>query len=121
MEPEQDSVELHRYLAVLGRWWWALLIVPAIAGALAYFQADSQTPQYRATTEVLVQEARRSLIGPSDPTTNEELANTYARLATTSSLRGQVGQELGLTELPTIGPQGAGQYSGSPRKARTQK
>ena len=84
------------------------MIVPAIVGALAYFQAGSQTPQYRATTEILVREARRSLIGPSDPMTNEELANTYARLATTSSLRSQGRQELGLTELPTIKASGSG-------------
>ena len=37
MEPEQDNVDLRKYLEILIHWWWVLLIVPAITVGLAYF------------------------------------------------------------------------------------
>ena len=107
MQAEQDSLELGKYLEILVRWWWVLLIVPVIFGTLAYYHFSNQPDQYRAATDVLVQEARSSLIGPAESGTNERLANTYARLATTRDLGRRVQEELAQagsswTQFPSI-------------------
>ena len=108
MGPESDNLDLAKYVDVFTRWWWVILLVPAIAGVLAYYQASTQTPLYRASTDILVQQARSGLIGPANTQANADLANTYAKLAETTPLLEQLRGELALTELPKIKASGRG-------------
>ena len=77
MQSGQDGFELNNYLRLLFRWWWVLLIAPAITAGVTYYHANSQTPLYIATTEVLVQQARSGLIGPANLNANQELVGSW--------------------------------------------
>ena len=108
MEPEQDNLDLKKYLEILIRWWWVLLIVPPITIGLAYFQANNQIPMYRAATEIMVLQARSGLIGPANSSTNEGLASTYSRIGNTRDLRSRVQEELSLARPPNAKASGNG-------------
>ncbi len=78
-------MELKRYAAVLRRWLWLILLAMAIAAGTSSF-ATSQMPRvYQASTIVIV---GQSLQNP-DPTSgllniSQQLAQTYAQIATTA-------------------------------------
>lgn len=93
---EEERVDLRRYLDVLLRWWWLLLLGPIVAGAGAYAFSIQQTPQYRAATLVLVQQrSGLSLPNAGDFQLSQVLASTYKEVLTTRPVLEAVVGELG--------------------------
>ena len=108
MNTDTDDIEFRKYLAVLTRWWWILMLIPIIFGSLAFLYSGTQTPMYRASEDILVQQARSGLLGPAIPGANEDLARTYSALASTKRLLKQTQVELGLSVIPKAKASGKG-------------
>jgi non-specific protein-tyrosine kinase len=90
------SDEFRRYLALLWHWSWLIVLTTALAGGAAYYRVKQQTPLYRASTLVMVNEAPvdRS-IDYTTMMTSERLAQTYAELITTRPVLMAVAERLG--------------------------
>ena len=76
-----DTVDLRKYLHLLLRWWWLVILIGLVTGGLGYIISKYMTPYYSATSTVLVNES------PGTQTTDyssvmmsERLAKTYAEL-----------------------------------------
>ena len=65
MNTDTDDIELRKYLAVLARWWWFLMLAPGILGSLAFLYSGRQTPMYCASEDILVKQAQSGLLGPA--------------------------------------------------------
>ena len=100
--------DFRQYLSVLTRWWWILVLVPIVLGSLAFLYSRAQTPLYRATEDILVQQARSGLLGPVIPGANQSLAREYSELAKTNRLLNQTQEELGLLSVPKATAAGRG-------------
>ena len=90
-----------RYLQLIRRWWWVLVIAPLITGGIAYFIFKDKPPIYQAET--------RLLIGPGidtpDPDLNAlraggQLMQTYAELSSTGPFLQEIIDELDLQVTP---------------------
>jgi len=93
-----DTVDLRKYLHLLLRWWWLVILIGLVTGGLGYIISKYMTPYYSATSTVLVNES------PGTQTTDyssvmmsERLAKTYAELMVKGSVLQQVIKELNLT------------------------
>lgn len=77
-------MELKRYLGVLKRWIWLVLLGAIVAGGAAYFISSNMTPIYAAKSRYLIDEAP----GSNNPNeyskllTEEKLAQTYVEIST---------------------------------------
>jgi diguanylate cyclase (GGDEF)-like protein len=97
-------MELKRYLAILWRWWWLILValVAAIMGSIVF--TYTRPPQYQATVRLVVSpsaattedlgEQRASLGTLSDQPT---IVNTYAEIAQSQSIIKAAWDQLGLS------------------------
>lgn len=79
--PEETTIDLHLYLALLKHWAWAFILAGVLTAAGAYIYTQQLPPTYSASTTVLVNEA------PSTRSTDytsilvsERLAQTYAEM-----------------------------------------
>ena len=77
-------MELKRYLGVLRRWIWLVILGAIVAGAAAYFISSSMTPIYAARSRYLIDEAPGSSNSNeySKLLTEQKLAQTYVEIAT---------------------------------------
>jgi len=77
-------MELKRYLGVLRRWIWLIIIGAIIAGGAAYFISSNMTPIYSARSRYLIDEAPGSSNSNeySKLLTEQKLAQTYVEIAT---------------------------------------
>jgi capsular exopolysaccharide synthesis family protein len=77
-------MELKRYLDVLKRWLWLVILGAIIAGGAAYFISSSMTPIYAASARYLIDEApgNSSANEYSQLLTEQKLAQTYVEIAT---------------------------------------
>lgn len=93
-------MELRRYGQILWKWLWLIALGTLVAGGLTYFVSRQATPIYRASTQILIQQASNPN-GPSwpDVLTSERLAASYARLLTTRPMLERVAE---LEQLPAI-------------------
>lgn len=90
-------MELRQYLGILRRWAWLIVLGTLLAGGTAFVVSKGMTPIYRASTTLLVSEARDATI--TDYTsimTSERLAKTYAELLEKRPALEEVIQNLGL-------------------------
>jgi capsular polysaccharide biosynthesis protein len=79
--PEESTIDLRLYLALLRHWAWLLILAALVTAAAAFFYTRQLTPVYSASTTMLVNEAPSTRA--SDYTsiiTSERLALTYAEM-----------------------------------------
>ncbi len=77
---EQSVITFNEYVAMARRWWWLLVLVPALALAVAYWYRTQRPPSYEATTTLYVTPASLS---SNDMIAARMLATTYAKLVVT--------------------------------------
>jgi non-specific protein-tyrosine kinase len=95
-------VELNEYIRPLRKWWWLILASVALAVLAAFLVVRRQPPIYNTRATVMVGNA----IDNPNPSGYEfyltqQLANTYADIATRANVRAAVQESLGLTWSPT--------------------
>jgi len=91
------NLELRQYFAVIWRWLWLIVLGTLLAGGAAYVVSHNMTPIYRASTTLLINQARSP--ATTDYTsllTSERLAKTYAELLTKRPVLEEVASRLGL-------------------------
>jgi len=93
-------MELLQYWGIIRRWWWLLVLTTLVAAISAFAVSVRMTPVYRATAQVLIQQASNpaNLTSYSDILTSERLARTYSKLLTTRPVLEQTLKELQLTQ-----------------------
>jgi capsular exopolysaccharide synthesis family protein len=92
-------MELLEYWKIVRKWLWLIVLGTLLAGGTAYLVSRNMTPIYRASTTLLINEARNPAI--TDYTsliTSERLAKTYAELLTKRPVRQEVARRLGLED-----------------------
>lgn len=92
-----DTIDLRKYINLLFRWWWLIILIGLITGGVGYLISNYMTPYYSSTSTVLVNQS------PATQTTDyssvmmsERLAKTYAELMVKGSVLQQVIEELDL-------------------------
>ena len=96
-------MEIRRYLRIVQRWWWLLAAATLIAAAGSYLATRSQPRVYSSRARVLVGESIQ-VRSPDYMSINiaQQLALTYAELATTRSVLQNVVTTLGLQASPDV-------------------
>jgi non-specific protein-tyrosine kinase len=84
---EQSGIDFWRYIGILKRWLWLLIVATVVGAGAAYGFSRSQTPVYQAGTTLLINQAPGSLTASSSTDynsllTSKSLASTYAQLLT---------------------------------------
>ncbi len=92
------ELDLLGYLRVLRRRWWVVALVPLLGGGAAYAQARSQTPFYRAQTNLLVERTQAEQLfnplGASGGNPDRVLANQI-RVIQSEDVRQRAAKKLG--------------------------
>ncbi len=88
-------MELRQYLEIVQRRKWIIILSTIICTLLAAVLTYLATPQYRSQTTLRV-----ATINNIDYT--QILMNTYARIATSSTVRSELREQLGLEKLPNL-------------------
>lgn len=90
-------MELRQYFAVIWKWLWLIVLGTLLAGGTAYLVSRNMTPIYRASTTLLINQARNpSLTDYTSLITSERLAKTYAELLTKRPVLEEVASRLGV-------------------------
>lgn len=96
-------MELIRYVRVLRRWMWMILICPIVAAVAAGIVSFALPPVYEAQVVLLVRPSQP--LASSDPTaaalTSDQISRTYASLMTERPLLESVSTDLGLSLKPS--------------------
>lgn len=93
-------MELRQYGRIFWKWLWLIIAGAVVAGGVTYLVSSRATPIYRASTQLLIQQANSpSGLQYSDVLTSERLAANYARLLTTRPVLNQVAANLRLPEV----------------------
>lgn len=97
----ERTLEIRRYLRIFRRWWWLLLAATLLAAGGSYLATRSQPRIYSSQARVLVGTSIQSR-NPDWVAINtaEQLAQTYAELATTRPVLQGVIDRLGLQASP---------------------
>jgi non-specific protein-tyrosine kinase len=83
LETPSFADDIQRYVGLLRRWAWLLILVTVLAGVAAYLLSQRTTPVYQAVTTVLINEAPATRSTDySAVMTSERLAQTYSQLMT---------------------------------------
>jgi len=95
---DEDTIDLRKYIHLLTKWWWLVILVGLVTGLIGYFISKSLTPYYASSATALVNQA------PATQTTDyssvmmsERLAKTYAQMMVKGSVLDQVIKQLNLT------------------------
>ena len=85
---EGIKVDFWRYLGLLRRWLWLLILVAVLGGVTGYIVSRLQTPIYQSSTTLLINEApgSKSAIDYNSLLTSQRLASTYVQLLTERSV-----------------------------------
>jgi capsular exopolysaccharide synthesis family protein len=90
-------LEPRQIISTLFRWWWILVIVPAIAVAIGYAVTKSQTRVYEATATVMVGGFTQTpQISRDDIIAREVFTQSYAEMALRQPVLDGVVETLGL-------------------------
>jgi capsular exopolysaccharide synthesis family protein len=93
-------MELRQYGRTIWKWLWLILVGAALAGGITYLVSSRSTPIYRASSQLLIQQAASpSALQWTEVLTSERLAANYARLLTTRPVLNQVAANLRLPEV----------------------
>jgi non-specific protein-tyrosine kinase len=91
-------MELRQYVAIAWRWSWLLILGAVLAGLAAFVVSQLQTPQYQATTTMLVNQSQAgSGQSYNDVLANQQLSKTYGQIVTSSLVLQPVAEWAGLT------------------------
>jgi capsular polysaccharide biosynthesis protein len=92
-------MDLERFVAIVWRSIWLIILITVLAAVTAYIVSVNLPRKYQSEARVLV----GSVTNPNIDILNayQQLAQTYAALATTTPLLTQVSNQLGLNEDPT--------------------
>lgn len=84
------------------RWWWLLLLCPLLAAGTAYALSAAQTPIYRSSIILLVQQSDTApgSVGYNNILASEHLTQTYSQLVRSREVIGETIQRLGLPLTP---------------------
>lgn len=97
---DTQGIGIGTYIAILVRWWWALLLAMVVAGASVYVITSGFSRTYTATSTLLVNQATAS---QSDVQAARLLTRSYAQLVTSPAVLGDVISRLGLnTTVPDL-------------------
>ena len=78
MDPEEETIDVRRYVGIFLSRWWLLVLLTAAGGLVAYYNSDRQDRVYQARATILVQYRGPALtVGISDFGASERLASTY--------------------------------------------
>jgi Mrp family chromosome partitioning ATPase/capsular polysaccharide biosynthesis protein len=106
----QDELDLRRYLDVLRRRKWEVLLVVVLVGVLAVLYTASQTSRYRASAEVLLRSSpTEQIVGgagdfvPTDQNATAINVQTEIEYMKSRTVRDAVRKELGYEPAVTIG------------------
>ncbi|HET6446229.1 MAG TPA: hypothetical protein VFI27_16805, partial [candidate division Zixibacteria bacterium] len=94
-------MELKDYIAPLRKWWWLIVAAGLVAGLASFYAASQQPSLYQARTTLMIGRA----IDNPNPSGNEfwltqQLAQTYAEIASREPVRVASMDALGMTWLP---------------------
>lgn len=91
-------MELRQYALIAWRWSWLLILGALLAGLAAFIVSRLQTPEYEATTTMLVNQSQ-AVTGPTynDVLANQQLTKTYGQIVTSNLVLDGVAQRNGLT------------------------
>lgn len=92
-------MELIRYLDVLRRWFWLIVLAVALSAGSGFIASLLAVPVYRTTTTLMIGQS----INKANPTANdfyagEQLARTYVQLVTRESILAATIDTLGLNQ-----------------------
>ena len=100
--PEQDD-SWRTYYDLLRRWWWLLIASALVAGALAWFLSSLQTPIYRTTARLLINQAGGATSTlAQDMITSERVAQTYSTWMSQKAFVDAAVAQLALNQDPTL-------------------
>lgn len=101
MENSEQQESLRRYLFILRRWAWLILIASLLAGGSALYFSLQTPPTYQSSATVLVSAAPATAATDYNSLrASEGLASTYAELMTKEPVLEQVIQTLSLADTP---------------------
>ncbi|MGB3716588.1 MAG: polysaccharide biosynthesis tyrosine autokinase [Candidatus Promineifilaceae bacterium] len=94
-------MDLKDYIAPLRKWWWLIIAAGLVAGLASFYAASQQPSLYRARTTLMI----GRVIDNPNPSGNEfwltqQLAQTYAEIASREPVRMASMEALGMTWLP---------------------
>lgn len=93
-------MELRQYGRTVWKWLWLIIVGAVIAGGVTYLVSSRSTPIYRASSQLLIQQAANpSGLQWTEVLTSERLAANYARLLKTRPVLNQVAANLRLPEI----------------------
>ncbi|MCB0203236.1 MAG: polysaccharide biosynthesis tyrosine autokinase [Anaerolineae bacterium] len=93
-------MELRNIGRIFWKWLWLIALGAVVAGGVTFFVSTRSTPIYRASTQILIQQANNPTgVQWTDVLTSERLAANYARLLTTRPVLNQVATNLRLPEV----------------------
>ncbi len=99
MENEElGTLEIRKYLGILRRWLWLLILATCLAAGSAYVAGRLSTPIYEASATLLVSEGER-VSGPdySAILLSERLTKTYSQLLKSRPILDEVEIALGIS------------------------
>jgi len=90
-------VELRRYYLMARRWAWMIALAAVIAAGAAYIVSSRQPKLYRATSTLIINQAQTSSRpGFTDVSASQQIAKTYAAVATSWPVLSSAAKSLGL-------------------------
>ena len=102
-------MELARYLLLVRKWWWLLVLGTLVAGGASYAISKTLTPIYSSTATLLVNQTQvPGTIAYNDILTSERLTRTYKELIGKRPVLDDVVERL---DLPFSGDKLAGMIS----------
>ena len=102
LQQEEKPVELRTYIEILWRRKWVIATTAVTTLVVVVVGTLLATPVYEASTTLRAATALAGSFSYTDYTYSERLMNTYAEIAVSRPILGELGQRLGLDELPKI-------------------
>ena len=89
-------MELRRYMLITRRWSWLIVLATLIAAAAAYGVSRRAAKQYRATATLIINQGQQAGTTYSDVLASQQLAKSYATVATSRPVLSTAAAGLGL-------------------------
>lgn len=89
---------MNEYVSALRKRWWVIALLAAIGAGIGYYDAQSATPMYRASSEMYVSLTRGDTVGElvQGSTYTRSLVESFVQLATTPVVLDEVVEDLDL-------------------------
>ena len=99
----KKKFNMKKFMGLLWHWAWLIILISILAGAGAFFISWLQTPEYQATTTVMVNEAPGSTTSSDNPRNAGQIKSTYARLMIKTSILEETANRLGIKTPERLG------------------